>query len=158
MYSRRIKLIVCDETMWIRHEKERRQHEGMLHCDAGDAGEDTVHGVLYSLEPRHTTTLTLDMLAQPTKGDEVGLAGTERTPIDFLLVARASQVTVQVRQCPELGVTKNTFKGSPVPRLLCRDKLNVGTFASSDEPRWVGNHVRAIVGADPVVNDASVDA
>lgn len=87
--------------MW--HEKERRQHECMLHCDAGDAGEDTVHGVLDSLEPRHTTTLTLDMLARPAKGDEVGLAGTERAPIDFLLVARASQVTVQVHQCPELG-------------------------------------------------------
>lgn len=55
-------------------------------------------------------------------------------------------------------MTKNTFKGSPIPRLLCRDKLNVGTFASSDEPRWVGDHVRAIVGADPVVDDASVDA
>jgi hypothetical protein len=130
----------------------------MLHCDAGNAGEEIVHGVLDSPEPCHTTTFTLDMLAQPAKGDEVHLAGTERAPIDFLLVARASQVTVQVRQRPQLGVTKNTFKGSPVPRLLCRNKLNVRTFASSDESRWVGNHVRAVVGADPVVDDASVDA
>lgn len=130
----------------------------MLHCHAGDAGEEIVHGVLDSLEFLHTTTLTLDVLAQPAKGDEVDLAGTERAPIDFLLVARASQVTVQIYQRPELVVTKNTFKGLPVPRLLCRDKLNVGTFASSDEPRWIGNQVRAVVGADPVVDDTSIDA
>lgn len=140
--------------MW--HARKCRQHEGMLNRDAGNAGEEIVHGVLDCLEFRHTTTLTLDVLAQPAKRDEVGLAGTERTPIDFLLVARANQVTVQVPQRPELGVTKNTFISLPVPRLFCRDKLNVGTFASSDEPRWVGNQVRAIIGADPVVNDASV--
>lgn len=101
--------------MWMWHAKKCRQHEGMLNCDAGNAGEEIVHGVLDCPELRHTTTLTLDVLAQPAKGDEVGLAGAERAPIDFLLVARASQVTVQVHQRPELGVTKNTFIGLPVP-------------------------------------------
>lgn len=108
--------------MWIWHVKERRQHEGMLHCDAGYSGEEIVHGVSDGPELRHTTTLTLDVLAQPAKGGEVGLAGIERAPIHFLLMTRACQVTVQVCQCLELSVTKNTFKGPPVPRPLCRDK------------------------------------
>lgn len=142
--------------MW--HARKCRQHEGMLNCDAANAGEEIIHGVLDCPEFLHTTTLTLDVLAQSAKGHEVGLAGAKRAPVYLLLVARASQVTVQIHQRPELGVTQNTFIGLPVPRLLCRDKLNVGTFTSSDEPRWVGNQVRTIIGADPVVNDASVDA
>lgn len=151
-------MIICDETMWIWHVKERRQHEGMLQCHAGNAVEEIIHDVSDCPELHHTATLTLNVLAQSTKGDEMLPAGIERAPIDLLLVARAIQVTVQVHQRPVLRVTKNTFIGLPVPRLLCSDKLNVGTFASSDESRWVGNHVRAIIGADPVVNDASVDA
>lgn len=138
--------------------KERRQHEGKLHRDAGDSTKEIVHGVLDDPELRHTTTLALNVLTQPTKRDKVGLAGVKRAPINFLLMARASQVTVQVYQRPELGVTKNTFKGPPVPSLLCREKLNVATFARSDEARWVGHHMRVIVGANPVVNGASVDA
>lgn len=74
--------------MW--HAKQRRQHEGMLNCDTDDTGKNPVHGVLDCLELHHATTLTLDVLAQRAKGDEVGLAGTKRAPIDFLLVARAS--------------------------------------------------------------------
>lgn len=113
--------------------------------------------MLDSLELRHATALALDMLAQPAKRSKVGIAAIERAPVNLLLMARASQVTIQIKQPSELGVTKNAFIGPPIPRLLRRNKLNVATFARSKETRWVGNHVGAIIVANPIVNEAAID-
>jgi hypothetical protein len=130
----------------------------LLQRETSDPREEAVHSVFDGPEFRHATTLALNVLAQATKRDKVGIAATKRTPVNSLLMARASQMTVQIDQPPELGVTKNTFIGLSVPRLLCREKLNIATLSSSNEARWVGNHVRAIIFANPVVNEAAIDA
>ncbi len=83
-----------------------------------EAPRQALHRVANSFEHPHTTRPALDVLAQPTKRDKLDPAIRLRASVNLVLVARALQVLIEVRECPERRIAQKALVHVPIPRAV----------------------------------------
>jgi hypothetical protein len=92
------------------------------HSQHVEAPRQALHRIANSSEHPHTTRPALDVLTQPTKRDKLGLAICLWASIYLILVARATQVLIELRERPECRVAQKALVHVPIPRELRRPR------------------------------------
>jgi hypothetical protein len=116
----------------------------------------TLRLTLHHPKPHNPTTLTLNMLHQPTQHLILPPATQLRTTIQMLLMHRALDVVVQAVEGSELSGAEVAFVGLPVPGAFRGDGFDVRVAGESDHR--AGDDVVAIECMDHVVNLLAIEA
>src|SRR5260370_13159188 len=85
-----------------------------------ETARQPIHRVANLSELPHSTRPVLDVLAQPAKRGKLDPAIRLWASVNFVRVARALQVLVEVREDPKRLVAQEAFVGHPIPRALRR--------------------------------------
>ena len=92
------------------------------HSQHVEAFRQALHRIANLAEHPHTTRPTLNMLTQPTKRDKLGPAIRLWASINLILVARATQVLIELRKRPECRVAQKALVYVSIPRELRRPR------------------------------------
>jgi len=105
-------------------------------------------------EPRDTTLLALNMLAESAESVKVNTTTRHRATVRLGLVARAREMFVQVDDGAELGLAEITLVGAAVPRSIGGDILR-RAVSTGQEAR--GDDIAPVKLADVAIDCMSVD-
>jgi len=116
------------------------------HGQHGEAPRQAFHRFANLPEHPHTARPVLDVLAQPTQRGKLGFAIRLWASVDLVLVARALQVLIEIRERPIRPIAQKALVRHPIPRELGCIRIRRGPwFVPAQGPSEQSRGVRDVV-------------